>query len=91
MNVTELLAPEMSDDFRKEMTHGFATRVGTVYEIEMIAKDGRRVPLEVSTEVILRDGRPVEIQGIALPSLIRNQSLSNLCHHCLDKDFFLSI
>src|SRR2546428_11098939 len=37
----------------------------TVYELDMITKDGRRVPLEVSTRLMLRDGRPVAVQGIA--------------------------
>src|SRR5262249_18276169 len=34
-------------------------------ELEFICKDGRRVPLEVSSRLIVRDGRPVGIQGIA--------------------------
>ena len=30
----------------------------TIYEVEMRAKDGRLVPLEVSARLILRDGSP---------------------------------
>src|SRR5262249_47020529 len=37
----------------------------TVYELELIRKDGTRVPLEVSSRLIVRGGRPVGIQGIA--------------------------
>ena len=37
----------------------------TVYELEVLSKDGRRVPLEVSSRLIVRDGRPVGVQGIA--------------------------
>ena len=39
-----------------------------VYEIDIIAKDGRRIPLEVSTRVVLRDGARVEVQWIAAVS-----------------------
>ncbi len=37
----------------------------TTYEVEVVARDGRRVPMEVSSRLIVRDGRPVGIQGIA--------------------------
>jgi len=50
----------------------------------MIAKDGSRLPLEVSTEAMLRDGRPVEIQGVAVLAVISNQSPSDARPHCFD-------
>ena len=37
----------------------------TFYEIEMIAKDGRRVPVEINSQIIYEDGQPVGLQGIA--------------------------
>ncbi|MBX7220810.1 MAG: PAS domain S-box protein [Blastocatellia bacterium] len=37
----------------------------TIYELDIVAKDGHRVPLEVSTRVVREHGVPVEIQGIA--------------------------
>jgi len=33
-------------------------------ELEIISKDGRRVPMEVSTTLIVQDGSPVGVQGI---------------------------
>ncbi len=36
----------------------------TFYEVEMRSKDGRRIPLELSTRLIYRDGKPVGVQGI---------------------------
>ncbi len=87
LNITELLAPEISDQFRKEIMSSITAGVGIVYEIEMVAKDGRRVPLELSAEVMLCDGEPAEVKGIALPSVVRIQSPSNLRPHCVDKDF----
>jgi diguanylate cyclase (GGDEF)-like protein/PAS domain S-box-containing protein len=37
----------------------------TTYELEVFAKDGRRVTLEISSRLQFEDGRPVGIQGIA--------------------------
>jgi PAS domain S-box-containing protein len=37
----------------------------TAYELELVRKDGRRVPVEVSSRLIVRGGVPVGIQGIA--------------------------
>lgn len=37
----------------------------TFYELEIIAKDGRRIPLEVNSQLIYEDGDPVGMQGIA--------------------------
>ena len=40
------------------------SETATVYESLMLSKDGRRVPVEVSTEVILRDGKPSGVLAI---------------------------
>jgi signal transduction histidine kinase len=37
----------------------------TIYEVDVIAKDGRRVPIEVSSRAIYDKGRLVAIQGMA--------------------------
>ncbi len=88
MNIAELLDPEIAGQVRKQIIRDMQERMGTVYEIDIIAKDGRRVPLEVSTRVVLLDGEPIEVQGIAVPSVIRNPSLSFAGLRCLDEDFF---
>ncbi len=35
------------------------------FELDVISKDGRRVPLEVRAQVVYKDGKPVAIRGIA--------------------------
>jgi hypothetical protein len=65
--------------------------LGRVEEIDIIAKDGRRITLKVSTRVISRDARPVEIQGIAVPSVLRGNPESNLRPQCLDETFLNQI
>jgi PAS domain S-box-containing protein len=37
----------------------------TIYELEALGKDGRRVPLEVNTRLIYEAGKAVGVQGIA--------------------------
>ena len=45
MNIAELLVREIAGRVREQIIHAAKERVGTVYEIDLIAKDGRRVPL----------------------------------------------
>jgi len=88
MNIAELLAPEIAGQAREQIERDMRERIGTVYEIDLIAKDGRRVALEVSARVVSRDGVPVEVQGLAVPSVIRSQMPLGFGARCLDENFF---
>ncbi len=88
MNIAELLDPEIAGQACEQIMGDVTKRIGTVYEIDLIAKNGQSVPLEVSTRVVLRDGEPIEIQGIAVLSVIRSQSPSPLKARCLDESFY---
>jgi len=74
MNIAELVPAEIAAHVREQIISNVTRRVGTVFEIDLIAKDGHRVPLEVSTALVQRNGEPIEIQGIAVPSVIRSGS-----------------
>jgi len=71
MNISELLNPEVAASVCEQIMSDTSKSVGAVYEIDLIAKDGRCVPFEVSTRLVLRNGSALEIQGIAVPSVIR--------------------
>jgi PAS domain S-box-containing protein len=88
MNIAELLDPEIAEHVGEQILRDAKQRVGTVYEVDIIAKDGRRVPLEVSTRVVLRDRETIEVEGIAVPSVIRDPSLTLAGLRCVDRDFF---
>lgn len=88
MNIAQVVAPEIAEHVREQIMRNVTKRVGSVYEIEIIAKDGRRVPLEVSTRVVVRDGRPVEIEGIAVPSVLCNVPPPVVGMRCVDADLF---
>lgn len=88
MNIAEVIDPGVAGHIQQQILRDAKEPVGTVYEIDIIAKDGRRIALEVSTRVVLRDGVRVEVQGIAVPSVIRSQSSFSMGLRCLDEDFF---
>jgi diguanylate cyclase (GGDEF)-like protein/PAS domain S-box-containing protein len=64
--IHDIVAPEhverARDAMRRKMNGAAPT---TFYELELMAKDGRRIPLELSTRLVYRDGRPVGVQGVA--------------------------
>ncbi|MDT5159311.1 MAG: hypothetical protein QOH51_3668 [Acidobacteriota bacterium] len=65
LNIAQVIAPEHLE-LAKRMT---ALKLGdpspTVYEVDIIALDGQRLTLEVSTRIAYRDGNPVAVEGIA--------------------------
>ena len=65
MNVADVIAPEYLNLAREMIARKASEKVSTVYEIDIISKQGRRVRLEVSTRLIFSDGKPVGVQGIA--------------------------
>lgn len=65
MNVADVIAPEYLSLAREMIAQKESEKVSTVYELDIISKSGRRIRLEVSTRLILRDGKPIGVQGIA--------------------------
>ncbi len=65
LNLEETIAPECLDKAREMLARKLASEKITAYELELIAKDGHRVPVEVNTRLILQDGVPVGVTGIA--------------------------
>jgi PAS domain S-box-containing protein len=64
MNVGDVIAPEYLNLAHEMIAHKASEKVATVYEIDIITKQGRRVRLEVSTRLIFGDGKPIGVQGI---------------------------
>jgi two-component system, cell cycle sensor histidine kinase and response regulator CckA len=66
MNIRSFLTPEsdaLAQTYLAKKLAGPAET--TTYEVEIIRPDGGRLPLEVSTRLLYRDGQPYEVQGIA--------------------------
>lgn len=64
-NFTDFIAPENVEEVRKNLFRKLVIQRGTSYEVEIVARDGRRVPVEVTSNLIYQDGIPVGVQGAA--------------------------
>lgn len=64
-NFTEFMAPECAELVRTNLRRKVEEQDLTAYEIEVMAKDGRLVPVEVSSRLIFEKGIAVGVQGIA--------------------------
>jgi PAS domain S-box-containing protein len=64
-DLSVLVPPKYVDKVREMMRHKLATHERTRYEIEILAKDGGIVPVEIGSRLIYENDVAVEIQGIA--------------------------
>ena len=65
MTLADIMPPESLVRSRQMRVTKEAGTAWTTYEVDVITKDNRRVPLEVSTRLIYSRGQPVGVQGIA--------------------------
>ncbi|MBV9925814.1 MAG: PAS domain S-box protein [Acidobacteria bacterium] len=66
LNIAQVVAPEHLERARRMTAEKLRDpEKSTVYEVDIIARDGRRLTLEVSTRIAYREGRPVAVEGIA--------------------------
>jgi len=87
MSLTQVVAPEVRTYLRDQIAQICRQPFGLVYEIDILAKDGTRVTMEVSVSPALRRGEPIEILGFAIP--IADRSDFTRSPRCLDADFLV--
>jgi PAS domain S-box-containing protein len=63
--ISDLLTPGSVERATEMLNLKLQSRTSTTYEIEFVARDGRRIPVEVSTRLIEKEGKVVGIQGAA--------------------------
>lgn len=73
MSLTQTVAPEDLEKAGRMISRKLSGELETVYELEIIAKDGDRLALEVNTRLIHQNGVPVGVQGIARDITERKQ------------------
>ncbi len=78
LNISQIIAPEHLEKAREMIRRQLAGEMVTAYEIEIIAKDGHRVTVEVNSSLILKDGIPVGVRGIARDITNRKETESRL-------------
>ena len=64
-NISEIIAPEHLDRARQMIRRKIKGEAPTTYELEIIAKEGHRVTLELSTRLFFENDKPSGVQGIA--------------------------
>ena len=89
MNISELLDQEIAGRVGEEILRSAQEQIGTVYEIDLIARNGQRVAVEVSTRIVLGEDEAIEVQGVAVPSVIRSRTPTPMRLRCLDESFFV--
>ena len=65
LNIAQVVAPEHLEVAKTMTALKLKDPSPTVYAVDIITRDGRRLTLEVSTRVSYRDGAPVAVEGIA--------------------------
>ena len=60
---SSLLTPEYARHVCEQLCKKLEASGETTYEVELITKQGRRIPVEVSSRLIIEDGLPVGVQG----------------------------
>lgn len=77
-NIMAIIAPDHRIVAREMLDRKIGGESKTTYEIEIISKDGVRIPVEVSTRLIFQNGKPVAVQGIARDVTERRRFESHL-------------
>ncbi|MCU1268079.1 MAG: Blue-light-activated protein [Acidobacteria bacterium] len=73
LNIQQTVAPEYLEQAREMIRRKLEGQTVTAYEMEIVAKDGSRVAVEVNTRLVLQNGVPVGVQGIARDVTERKQ------------------
>jgi PAS domain S-box-containing protein len=72
--IAEIVAPSFLETMAQMRNRKVDTGGVTTYELEVTAKDGRQLVLEVSSRLMFRRGQPAEIHGIARDITERKQT-----------------
>ena len=65
MKFSQFIAPEFQQAAQRMIDRQIADELPLTQELDILAKDGSTVTLEVSNRLIFQQGRPIGIQGIA--------------------------
>jgi len=74
LNLTQVVAPEDLARVRWALGTKSMGKASSAYELNIIAKDGRKVTLEVHSRLMQRDGIPYAIHGIARDITLRKRA-----------------
>ena len=83
MQISQVVAPEYLEYAQRMTMRKLDGQLPTSYELEIVAKDGNRVTLELSTRLIYQNDVPVGVQGIGRDITSRRAAEEQLLHNAL--------
>ncbi|MDQ2743535.1 MAG: EAL domain-containing protein [Chloroflexota bacterium] len=83
LNIDDVIAPEHLDMARGRILEKLQSGSRTTYDLDLLAKDGSRIPLELNTRLILRNDQPIGVQGIGRDIRDRKRFEETLRHQAL--------
>lgn len=83
LGIADVVAPEYLEYAQRMTMRKLNGDAPSSYELEIIAKDGRRVMLELSTRLIYHNDQPVGVQGIGRDITSRRHAEDQLLHNAL--------
>ncbi|MFN2516928.1 MAG: PAS domain S-box protein [Pyrinomonadaceae bacterium] len=75
---SQFVAPEHLEEVRNKICTKLEGQTETEYELEIIAKDGRHIPVELNSNLIIKNGVAVGIQGTARDITERKHAAESL-------------
>lgn len=83
MNIAQVVAPDYLVLARQMTLRKVTGELPTSYELKIVKKDGGQATLELSTQLIFKDGKPVGVQGIARDITARKRAEEQLQYNAL--------
>ncbi|MBN1566444.1 MAG: PAS domain S-box protein [Acidobacteria bacterium] len=65
MNILQFVAPEFQENVKRILYRQSINEAPITQELDILARDGSRITLEVSSRLIFEQGKPMGVQGIA--------------------------
>ncbi len=91
MNIAQLVAPDHLERARHMMTRKVVEGGRTTYELDVLAKDGRRITMEINSRLAEWPGQTPQVQGMARDITDRKRAEEALRDADRKKDEFLAM
>jgi PAS domain S-box-containing protein len=78
MSIFDVIPQDQFNKISEKLRKKLANHAPTIYELEAITKDGRRVPVEVSSRLIFENDVPVGVQGTVRDISVRRRAEAEL-------------